>query len=137
MKFDKKFLIRFIKFSLVGLTGIMVNEGFLALFKETFGIPIWLASVFAIELSILSNFALNDLWTWRDKHHRNFFGRIWRYHFSVGLTAYGLNYPVLLLLTYIANIQYLWANLVGIALASIVNFLINHFWTYGKNRFLI
>lgn len=137
MKLEREILVRFIKFSVVGLTGVAVNMGFLALFKEIFAIPIWLASVLAIELSILSNFALNDLWTWRDRHHRNFFGRIWRYHLSVGLTAYGLNYPILLLLTYLAEIPYLWANLVGIALASVANFLINHFWTYGKNRFLV
>lgn len=137
MKLEREILVRFIKFSVVGLTGVAVNMGFLALFKEIFAIPIWLASVLAIELSILSNFALNDLWTWRDRHHRNFFGRIWRYHLSVGLTAYGLNYPILLLLKYLVGTPYLLANFVGIALASVANFLINHFWTYGKNRFLV
>jgi len=97
--------------------------------------PLAVAGLCAIEISILSNFILNDLWTWHDSRWRSYWGRMWRYNFSVGITAYGINYPILLILTNFARVQFLWANLVGIALGSMANFILNHFWTYGKKNF--
>jgi len=131
---EKNILLRIIRFSVVGASGVIVNMGFLALFKGIFHLPLWFAGLIAIEISILSNFALNDLWTWRDRRGRKFFDRIWRYHVSVGITAYGFNYPILLLFTQVLSIPYLWANLIGIVIASAANFVLNHFWTYKKNK---
>ena len=131
-KRENSIILRILKFGIVGATGVVVNMGLLAFFKGVLHIPLWLAGFLAIELSILSNFVLNDIWTWRDRRKRSFWNRIWRYHVSVGITAYGLNYPILLLLTKMLDMQYLIANLVGIAVASAANFIINHFWTYGQ-----
>ena len=121
-----------VKFSLVGLSGVLVNMGMLALLREIAGFPLWLASPLAIEVSILSNFTLNDLWTWGDRRFRKYWGRLWRYHLSVGITGFGINYPIFLALTYLAKLPYFWANIIGIGFASAGNFLLNHFWTYKK-----
>jgi dolichol-phosphate mannosyltransferase len=124
---------RIFKFGVVGASGVVVNMGFLALFKSTLDLPLWIASFLAIEISILTNFALNDIWTWKDQRSRAFVGRIWRYHLSVGITAYGINYPLVLALTKYLGLQYLVSNLIGIVIASCANFAINHFWTYSKD----
>ena len=56
----------FIKFGIVGAIGIVVNEGLLILF-QSMGVYLLYAGAVAIEISILSNFILNDLWTFRDR----------------------------------------------------------------------
>ncbi len=124
-----------VKFSIVGLSGVVVNMGMLALFHDLLSMPLWMASPLAIEISILSNFTLNDLWTWGDRHFRRYFARLWRYHAAVGITGFGINYPVLLMGTYLIGLPYFWSNLFGIGAASAANFLFNHIWTYSPQKY--
>ncbi len=131
-KLDNDFLFRFPRFAMVGASGVIVNMGLLWILKSFIGLDVAIASPIAIEMSILSNFVLNDIWTWGDRHSRSFLGRLWRYNLSIAGTAFGINYPVLLILDRFFNVNYLIANLTGIILGSIVNFVINHFWTYRK-----
>jgi putative flippase GtrA len=63
----KPFLTRrFAKFGAVGASGVIVNLGTLALLRRL-GVHTNLASAVAIELSILSNFLINHLWTFGDR----------------------------------------------------------------------
>jgi putative flippase GtrA len=57
---------RFVKFATVGLSGVLVNLGVLALLRRLH-LHTNLASALAIEASILSNFAVNHLWTFGDR----------------------------------------------------------------------
>lgn len=59
------FTRRFLKFAMVGASGVVVNLASLALFRAL-GLQINLASALAIELSLLSNFLVNYLWTFGD-----------------------------------------------------------------------
>jgi putative flippase GtrA len=61
------FSLRFLKFCTVGASGVLVNLLSLALFADILGVQVNLASALAIELSINSNFAINELWTFRDR----------------------------------------------------------------------
>lgn len=56
----------FIKFALTGLSGVFVNLGSFQ-FLLNLGVHKLLASPVAIELSIISNFLLNNYWTFRDR----------------------------------------------------------------------
>jgi len=122
-------LDRIIKFSIVGLSGVLVNEGFLWLFVRKFGINKMIANVIATELAILNNFTWNDLWTFKDLRSVPFYRRIIRFHIAalmgaaVQLAIYGgLLY---------AGVDYLLANLVGIGFSFIVRFLFNRNVTWG------
>ncbi|MEZ4470682.1 MAG: GtrA family protein [bacterium] len=55
---------RFVKFAAVGASGVVVNLGALALFRA-FDLKSTVASALAIQVSILSNFIINDRWTFR------------------------------------------------------------------------
>jgi dolichol-phosphate mannosyltransferase len=99
------------------------------------GLPLWLASPLAIEASILSNFALNSLWTWRARWTRS--PRSWlrgavRYHAATAASAFAGNLPVLLALVYLLSVDYRLANLVGIAAAAALNFLAGEFWVFRR-----
>jgi dolichol-phosphate mannosyltransferase len=116
------------KFSLVGISGFVVNQGMLAILIEIVHMDVKWAGIIAIELSIISNFLLNNYWTWRDKREQHMLMRFFKYHL-VTLVSGGLNYAVLIGLTYM-GMHPLIANLFGIALGTIVNFIFNHYWTF-------
>ena len=57
---------RIFKYGTVGLWGLVVNEGFLWFFTEFVGFYYLISSLIAIEASIISNFFLNNYWTFSD-----------------------------------------------------------------------
>jgi putative flippase GtrA len=66
----------------VGASGVVVNLGSLALLRR-FGVHTNLASAIAIELSILSNFFINHLWTFGDRRSQGgptLGQHLWRFH---------------------------------------------------------
>jgi len=125
---------RIVKFGIVGVSGIGVNMGFLYLLTEYVGIPYFVGSLVAIEISIISNFWLNHLWTWRDRSES---GTLWskvvRYHIGAGLTAVLGNYVILVSLTEFFHVNYLLSNLAGIAVGTVANFIVNDLWTFRSS----
>lgn len=74
------FTRRFLKFALVGASGVAVNLACLALLRAL-RVQINLASALAIELSLLSNFLINHAWTFGDAGaHGSFLARALRFH---------------------------------------------------------
>jgi dolichol-phosphate mannosyltransferase len=121
----------FLKFALVGVSGIIVNQGLLALQMDALQIDLKIAGLIAIELSILNNFFLNNIWTWKDRKKHSFGKRLLRYHMVTALSG-GVNYVTLLFLTASLDMHYLLANLIGIGIGMVINFALNHLWTFQK-----
>lgn len=61
------FSATFLKFAIVGASGVVVNLGALAVLSAL-GMRSSVASALAIELSIISNFIVNDRWTFAGQH---------------------------------------------------------------------
>jgi putative flippase GtrA len=131
---------RFLKFAVVGASGMAVNMGLLWLFSEhlltvlapRLRVPI--AEMIAIGGSILTNFLLNDAWTWGDREKRgrtHFLQRLGKYY-VVAAVAAGINYGLFLLFWDVLGLHHLVANLVAIACAMIVNFFVQSRWTFAK-----
>jgi dolichol-phosphate mannosyltransferase len=124
-----------LKFGIVGASGIVVNMGSLYLLTDMAGIKYYVASPAAIELSILSNFFINLAWTWSDRSdHGTFKAKLVRYHIGAGATSLLGNYTILLLLTEFFHFHYLSSNLVGIAVGTLANYLVNDLWTFARRR---
>ena len=125
---------RLLKFGVVGVTGIAVNMGALYLLTDFGKIPYFIASLIAIELSILSNFSINLGWTWKDRSEA---GTVWskllRYHIGVGITALLGNYLILIAMTEWLGVYYLVSNLVGIGVGTLASYIVNDLWTF-RNR---
>lgn len=131
MNIDRKKLEEFIKFAIVGGSGVLVNMGLLYLLTRIFSLRLEIASAIAIEVSILSNFTLNDHWTFKKRSvQRPFWTRILRYHLVTGLAGL-VNYLVLLLLVNKFGLHDLLSNLIGIAIGTIINYSLNSLWTWG------
>ncbi|MDD5038879.1 MAG: GtrA family protein, partial [Dehalococcoidales bacterium] len=125
-------LTRFIKFCLVGLSGVAINEGLLWLLTQFAGVELLYASIISVESSIISNFILNDLFTFKDRHSYGLESRLkrWLKYNMVCLVGLGINVGVLLFLTSVASIHYLVSNLIGIIVATLWNYLVNSWWTW-------
>lgn len=109
-----------LKFAVVGVSGIGVNMGVLYILVAI-GFLLSLAGLIAIESSIISNFILNDMWTFRDRKAGSFIKRCLKYHGAVALGG-GVNLVTLLSLTSF-GLNYMIANLIGIGLGFIANYL--------------
>ena len=73
-------MLRLLKFITVGGLGTFVNEGVFILAAHD--MPIFFSLGFAIELSIIFNFMLNDVWTFKDRRVGSFIKRLFKFHGS-------------------------------------------------------
>jgi len=124
--------IRFLKFCAVGALGTLINTGILWLLTERLGLYYLLSSVFSIEAAIISNFLLNDRFTFADRRRKtasSFWIRMLKYNL-VSLSGLVINMGVLWLLTSAAGVYYLLSNLAGIAAATLWRFTVNFHWTW-------
>lgn len=128
---EPSILKRFARFFAVGACGVLVNMGVLLFLTESVGLPYVISSLVAIELSIVGNFALNNAWTWSDRRVGTPGKRLLKYHLVAGFSALAGNWCLLILLTSLFALDYRLANLVGIAAGVVLNFVLNHHWTFS------
>jgi len=130
MKIKSKRLEELFKFGVVGGSGVLVNMGLLFILTRFLSIRLEIASPIAIELSILSNFFLNNLWTFRKRDtHVPFRSRLLRYHLVSGLAGI-VNYLVLILLVKTFGLHDMLSNLIGIVIGTFINYSLNSLWTW-------
>jgi len=119
-----------VKFACVGLSGVGVNLGVFFILTRACGLSIRLAAPLAIEASVISNFLLNDSWTFRRRSTANGgWGRLMRFHAVCALGGV-VNYAVLIALVEMLHWLDLLANLMGIVAATAVNFVMHSTWTW-------
>jgi len=78
---------RFIKFGTVGFIGYLINAFFLSFFSRI-GFPEWASWAASTELAIISNFTLNNIWTFKLEKIRGI-GKILYKFFQFNLTSAG------------------------------------------------
>jgi dolichol-phosphate mannosyltransferase len=143
-------ILRFVKFAAVGASGVGVNFGLFfvltrfagfsaqdSLFSVSLGsldlnvTRDFLAQAIAIEASIVSNFTLNDLFTFRDRRGAGgwFVSRLLKFN-VVSLAGAGVQIGVYALLFHAIGIYDLVSHLAGIAIATLWNYLLNSWWTW-------
>ncbi len=119
-----------VRFGLVGASGVVVNTALLYLLIEVGGLNHLVAALLATEAAILSNFALNDRWTFRDsKPAASVVRRAFRYNL-IALGGLAISVAVLAVLTYFADFHYLFANLFAIGAATLWNYAASRSWNW-------
>jgi dolichol-phosphate mannosyltransferase len=125
--------ITFVRFSVVGLSGVVVNLGIFSLLLMG-GMSKFLASPVAIEASIVWNFLLNNFWTFQERdtvHGLRMKGLKFN---VVSLLSLSVSYSTFLLMSYLlpqAAPQI--PQLLGIIPATLVNYFLNSYWTFKEN----
>jgi dolichol-phosphate mannosyltransferase len=124
--------IRFIKFCLVGASGTLVYLGLLSLFTEVFGLFYIISAAISYETSIITNFTLNDIWTFRDRRSPGMKSILYRgLKFNlVSIGGLGIHMAILWFFTEVVGLFYLISAICAIAGAMLWNFTINTLWTW-------
>ncbi|MBD2493566.1 glycosyltransferase [Nostoc sp. FACHB-280] len=122
---------RFLRFGLVGLSGVFVDMAILYLLSDpsTLALPLTRSKIIAGEIAIFNNFLWNDAWTFADvaMHQQEWHHRAKRFlKFNlVCLAGLLINVLVLnLVFNFVIPNRYI-ANLIAIAVATIWNFWVN------------
>ncbi len=134
---------RFLKFGTVGASGTVVNLGVLYVGQEhlfhtveSTQLKLNLSLALAIFLATVNNFFWNRLWTWADRqhlHHKSLPAQFWQYTASCGVS---IALQVLFTNLLAPHFYYQIANLIAIGVTSVVNFLLNDIWTFGRLKLL-
>lgn len=121
---------RMAKFALVGLTGVLVNLAILWALHGQLGLHDLVAVPIAVEASILSNFLLNDRFTFKDRQRGHVAQRLAQFN-VVSLVALVVNLAAYTVLAKGLGVHYLVAEAVAIVVAFGANYAGNLHWTYG------
>lgn len=119
---------RAVKFGVVGTTGAALNTGALYLFSHVAGLPLLMSSALAVELAVLSNYLLNDHWTFATQ--RASLRRFAKFN-AASIAGVGLNVLTVWLLVR-AGVYFLAANLVGILVSFVSNYTFSVAWVWRR-----
>ena len=131
-------VVRFLKFSVVGAIGALVDFGVLNLGIQVFGLAKWLANTFSFSAAVLSNFVWNRLWTYPESRRDPFAPKLGQF-LLVNLVGYGINQAIFLSLDHYAFEPWgVWgynlSKAIAIGVVLFWNFGINRIWTYRGIR---
>jgi dolichol-phosphate mannosyltransferase len=124
----------FIKFCLVGASGVLVNLGiFTALLN--LGVNKFVASPIAIQCSIITNFLANNYWTFRRRELvGTLHARGLRFN-VVSILSLAISYLTFIILSQtVPRIAPQLDQLIGIIPATLVNYFLNSYWTFRDGR---
>ena len=124
----------FMKYSLVGVSGVFINLGLYLFLTRYYEISEVVAPLIAIESALISNFILNNFWTFGKRITQSRIRvKFVKFHLVSGFSAL-INYSAFLTLFLVFGLYDILANLIGIGLAAVVNYLINSNWTWKDNK---
>ncbi len=125
---DKLFLIKFIKFCFVGLSGILVDFSITYLCKEKILINKYIANAIGFTTAASSNYILNRVWTF---HSQNPAIAIEYSKFlMISLIGLGINTFIIWLLVNKSRMNFYLAKLFAILVVTIWNFFSNYIYTF-------
>jgi len=132
---------RFFQFGLVGITGVAINQVVIWLCQERLYVGVSdlslrlnLAMFTGIIIGMTNNFYWNRRWTWKDRQRARDLPIVHQYLQYATANWAGILVQVALTNLLVVWIPYLLSNLIGIAFASLINFVLNDLWTYRHVR---
>jgi len=130
-------MIRWLKFNTVGAVGIGVQLAFLALLVHGFRLHYLAATALAVEAAVLHNFFWHWKWTWADRQRAGSVSpgsALLRFHLTNGLVSIAGNILLMRILAGTWNLPPVFANLLSIALCSLVNFFLSDRFVFGSRH---
>lgn len=138
--------IRFLKFSIVGTIGAVIDFGLLYFLHSVLGFHIVLSNTCSFTAAVLSNFIWNRYWTYPDSRSKSVQTQL-RQFFIVNIAGWGINTGILLLLRFpfvdlMSNLSAYISSFgsaelsykLGYNLAKVFATIVVLFWNFGVNR---
>lgn len=123
--------IRFILFCMVGVSGVIINL-IIYMVLVNMGFSIISSAIFSALIAMISNFILNDLFTWRDIKKTKLNERMSK-NFITSIIGIIINVFILNILKLYSQINYIIANTFSIMLSTVWNYFVNKSWTWRRH----
>ncbi len=125
---DWVFILKFIKFCIVGASGVIVDFGITYIFKEFIKINKYIANALGFACAASSNYILNRIWAFSESTGN--FGE--QYLKFIAIAAIGLiiNTCIIYLLHKKIKWNFYFSKLCAIGVVTVWNFLMNYFFTF-------
>ena len=125
---DKALILKFLKFCIVGFSGMVVDFGFTWLCKEKFKWNKYVSNTIGFVLAATNNYIWNRWWTFQSDN-ANIpieYGKF----LVISVIGLGLNNLVIYLLHEKLNMNFYLAKLIAIGVVTIWNFVMNYRFTF-------
>lgn len=127
--FTEAFFLKFVKFSLVGFSGVFVDFGITFLAKENFRIQKYIANAMGFTMAASSNYMLNRIWTFHSTNP-NVMLEFTRF-FVIALIGLGINMLIIWAMNGKFKVNFYVSKLFATLLVTLWNFLINAYYTFA------
>ena len=134
-------LRQFVKFCVVGASGVLVDMAVLHILARSLGWNVSVSKLCSAELAMLSNFLLNEVWTFRGLGAAGdrSWGLLRRLVKFQAICGAGIGFAVLLLNLFYAHfgLNLYLSNLLAILLVTLWNFWMNALFNWRVRRSLV
>ena len=132
---NQAFFFKFIKFGIVGFSGVFVDFGITYLTKEKLNIPKYIANAIGFTAAATTNYFFNRVWTFQSKNPEVMVE--FTEFFIISLIGLGLNTLLLWILVSKFKMNFYFAKIFAIGLVTIWNFLANLLITFNPERAIL
>jgi putative flippase GtrA len=122
------FILKFLKFACVGLSGVLVDFGLTWFFKEIVKIHKYVANAIGFTVAATSNYFLNRIWTF-GSHNPEIAVEYVKF-LVISLIGLGINTFILWLLVSKFKQRFYLSKLFAIAVVTVWNFFMNWIFTF-------
>ena len=128
IEFNKAFFFKFLKFGLVGFSGLIVDFGVTYFFKEKLKVHKYISNSFGFLVATGTNYGLNRYWTFhnQDPAYIIQFGKF----FVVSVVGLALSNSLIYLLNDKLKWNFYLAKACAIVFVSLWNFFANYLYTF-------
>lgn len=120
--------IKFVKFGVVGFSGVFVDFGLTYLFKEKLKVQKYVANAIGFTSAATSNYFLNRIWTFHSQNPE--IAIEYSQFLAISLVGLLINTLVIWLLVSKTKANFYLAKLAAIFIVTIWNFVINLNYTF-------
>jgi putative flippase GtrA len=124
-------MMRWLRFNLVGAMGMCVQLSVLAVLNHAWPGHYLAASAIAVEAAIVHNFVWHVRFTWRERARSGWVWPLARFQMANGAVSLAGNLVLMRLLVQGARVPVVAANVVAIAVCSVVNFWLGDMWAFA------
>ena len=125
------FIMKFMKFAAVGLSGLFVDYAFTYLFKEIFKVQKYVSNSIGFIIAASSNYVLNRIWTFESENPD--IALEYTEFLLISIIGLGLNNLILWLIVSKFKINFYLAKFFAICVVTLWNFLANFLITFNQS----
>ena len=126
---EKALVIKFIKFGVVGLSGLLIDFGFTYFFKEIVKVQKYVANALGFTIAASSNYLFNRLWTFQSNNPEIAVEYI--EFLFISMIGLALNTFFLWILVSRFKYNFYLSKLFAIGIVTIWNFFMNLYFTFN------